>query len=149
MKRYARLGFGILCVFLAASNYAREEGDLSVPIFLGLIALFLLYKEILGALPSLWNLIFSAGRGLKEQVKKTEEMRYCKCCGGLAVYLVTTCVPNPKASGTIPDRRSIFVCREHHPNPDIGAKAEDLHAYIRGNVHPAATDECVFPHNPY
>jgi hypothetical protein len=149
MNRPVRIVLGILCVFFAASAYARAEDDLSTTLLFGLLALFLLFREMLGALPSAWNLLRSLGSALWTQAKKTEKMRHCKCCGGLAVYLVTTCVPRPNAPGPIPDRRNVFVCREHHPNPDIGTRAEELHTYIRGNIHPAATDECVFPHNPY
>ncbi|OGZ07569.1 MAG: hypothetical protein A3C93_00275 [Candidatus Lloydbacteria bacterium RIFCSPHIGHO2_02_FULL_54_17] len=149
MKRLLRLAVGVFFVFLATSGFFREEGEYLAPAFFGVVALYLLWGELCAAVPFLERFFRSVGRGLWGQVKATEERRYCKCCGGLAVYLVTTCVPKPDMRGTVPERRNIFVCREHHPNPDIGIHAEDLHAYIRGKVHPAATDECVFPHNPY
>lgn len=145
MKHYGRLTLGLFFAFLAGSAYAREGENYARPLFFGVITALLLYKELFASLSLLWGFVRSAGKRLWGQVKEVEEMRYCKCCGKLAVYLVTTCVPNPNTSGPIPERRAIFVCREHHPNPNIGLHAEDLHAYIRGKVHPAATNEYVFP----
>jgi hypothetical protein len=147
MRQHARRIIGFVLLFFASALYVIYE-DIGLPaVVLGVGALLVLYREVIIAALFVWFVLRGAGRLLLQRAKKVEKMRHCSCCGALPVYLVTTCA-SVKIEGPVPEVQLFLACREHHPNPEIGEKANELHALIR-KVHPGITIERIYPYNPY
>lgn len=148
MKRYLRPILGVLLGVFALSLFSREDYPLFPLLVAGFAALALLRREALDLFLLILGLLCALGKLLVDRAKKVDEMRHCKCCGALAVYMVTTCATNVRASTPAPDVKTFFVCREHHPNPKIGVRASELEEHMR-TIHPDITFDRIYPHNPY
>ncbi len=122
-------------------------------------------KESLAALLALLRVGGGVLTKLSQHTKEVDRRRYCKCCGGVATYYVTTAftgttreelaVPfhevfvgkkdgEPKSPSLLLEHNpSFFLCNEHHPL--IGKKRVETVGLL---THPKLEFHLITP-NPY
>jgi hypothetical protein len=143
MNTWKRVTIGILCYIFALCLFLLDidNDTLYLGALFGIAGTLALRSELM-------NIVMLFYQSAHKRADKVAKERRCACCSAPPMYMLHLI----EMDGTQPISpfagRELHVCRAHHPNEEVGQKADELHELIK-HMGKNLTYDRIYPYMFY
>lgn len=140
MNTWKRILIGILCYIFAICLFSigLDSETVYLGALFGIAGTFVLRRE--------WMIIITLlFKAATTRIKKVEKERQCALCPAPPLYMLHLVAIDPEQAISPAAGVELHVCRAHHPNKEVGGKADELHRLIK-RIDKNLTYDRVYPY---